>query len=74
MGWKDRIRKRMTTLKHAGRKSLLEVFLFAVYFGLISSYALVWRWLLRRGLMRSHGSWVRIEESTDTPGLFDRTV
>lgn len=45
-----------------------------IYFGLISGYALFWRWWLCRSLMRSRGGWKTIAESTDAPNTFDQTV
>ena len=56
------------------KKRYLTILLSIVYFGVISSYALVWRWLLRRGLMKSRGGWATIAKSTDTPDVFNRTA
>lgn len=74
MGWRDKIKAYLANTRDARRRFLLAALLRIVYFGVISSYALIWRWLLRRGLMKSRGGWAYIAESTDTPNLFNRTV
>ena len=74
MGWRDKIKMYLAMARIAGRKFLLAALLPMVYFGVISGYALIWRWLLRRGLMKSRGGWATIAESTDTPNPFNRTV
>ena len=56
------------------RRLALGAFLRLVYFGLVTPYALIWRWIGRRGLRRTRGQWTPVAESTDTPGLFNRTV
>ncbi len=70
MGMRNKIRTYVEGLK----KPLLELLLKVIYFGVISSYALIWRLLLRRGLLKTRSSWTHIAESTDTPNLFTRTV
>ncbi len=70
MGMRNIIR----TYVEGFKKPLLELLLKVIYFGVISSYALIWRLLLRRGLLKTRSSWTHIAESTDTPNLFTRTV
>ena len=74
MGWRDKIRMYLATVSNVGRKLLLETLLFIVYFGVILSFALIYRWLLRRGLKKSSGSWANIDQSTNSPNFFYRTV
>lgn len=56
------------------KRYLLEVFLRAVYFGFITPYSLVWRLLGREKLKGSRAQWVRVQQSSDTPDLFERMV
>ncbi len=74
MVWRNKIKTNLARARSASRKLLLEALLRIVYFCVLSSYALIWRWLLRRGLKRSRGGWSYIAESTETPNLFNRTV
>lgn len=53
---------------------LLKLVLAGVYFGLVTPYAIICRWLLRRNLYRSRAAWVLVSDSTDTPGLFKRST
>lgn len=55
------------------RELMLEIVLRAVYFGIVTPYAFVWRHILRRGLLRSRGRWTKVAESTHTPGIFFRS-
>jgi len=74
MGLKRKIKVLLGKLGETPRRYLLGAFLRLVYFGLITPYALVWRWISRQGLKRTRGKWTPIAESTDTPNLFNRTV
>ena len=74
MRLRNKIRMCLATIRNVSRKILLETLLFIVYFGVILSLALIYRWLLRRGLKRSRGSWAYIDQSTNTPNFFYGTV
>lgn len=71
---KMKIKAGLAWAKAAVSKWLLFVLLGLVYFCVVTPYALVRRWVLRRSLTRSRSSWVVVSESTDQPGLFDRSV
>lgn len=74
MGMKRQVKTVVARIGEKPRLYLLGVFLQLVYFGLITPYALAWRWLGRRGLKRSRAKWEPVAESSDTPNLFNRTV
>lgn len=74
MGLKQRLKMFLDKLGDKPRRYMLDAFLRLVYFGLVTPYALAWRWLGRRGLRKTRGQWTPIAESTDTPNLFNRTV
>lgn len=71
---KHQVKKAVAKIGENSRQYLLEIFLGLVYFGLITPYALAWRWLGRQGLKRSRAIWMPVAESSDTPNLFNRTV
>jgi hypothetical protein len=74
MGMKHQVKTAIARIGEKQRLFLLGVFLGLVYFGLITPYALVWRWLGLRGLKRSRAKWEPVAESSDTPNLFNRAV
>jgi len=61
-------------LKSITRKWLLLVFLSAVYFGLVTPCAIIWRRLLRRSLFWSRAAWVNVSESAYKPNVIVRSV
>lgn len=56
------------------RGYFLRVLLAGLYFLILTPFAFVWRWFLRRSLFRMRGGWVKVNETTDTPGLFSRSA
>ena len=56
------------------RERVLFVLLAVVYFCIVTPAALVWRLLLRRGLMHVSARWVATDDATDKPDLFNRTA
>lgn len=74
MGLRQLVRSIRDSIVDRTRQFLLAVLLRVIYFGFITPYALIWRWVLRQGLLRSRGGWVAVSESTDTPELFQKTV